>query len=84
VDVSQRREATQEMHRNSGGFELVLSPLLLGLIGFGLDRWLGTLPVITVIFTVLGLVGVCLKLYYGYKFEMDQHEANAPWARNDD
>lgn len=69
------------MYRSSGGFELALSPVLLGLVGYLLDRWLGTVPVFTTVFSVVALVGVCIKIYYGYKAEMDIHEANAPWAR---
>jgi F0F1-type ATP synthase assembly protein I len=69
------------MHRTTGGYELVLSPLLLALIGYGLDRWFGTVPVITVIFAVVGLAGAVIKLYYGYRSEMEAHEANGPWSK---
>jgi F0F1-type ATP synthase assembly protein I len=72
------------MHRSSGSYELVISPLLLALIGLALDRWLGTTPIITVIAAALGLVGACIKLYYGYSAEMDAHEAAAPWAARND
>lgn len=81
MDVSERRDLTQQVHRSTGSFELVFSPLLLGLLGFVLDRWLGTLPIITIVFSVAGLLGACVKLYCGYKTEMDQHEATAPWAK---
>jgi F0F1-type ATP synthase assembly protein I len=67
------------MHRSTGSFELVLGPLLMALIGFGLDRWLGTTPWLTVILGVVGLIGACVNLYYGYQREMDEHEANASW-----
>lgn len=81
MDASQRREFNDQMQRSSGSFELVMSPLLLALIGYGLDRWLGTVPVLTVIFAVVGFAGACVKLYYGYRVEMDEHEAGAPWAK---
>lgn len=81
MDASQRREFNEQMRRSSGSYELVLSPLLLALLGYGIDRWLGTVPVITVLFAVIGLAGACVKLYYGYKLEMDQHEAGTPWAK---
>ncbi len=69
------------MHRTTGGFELVFSPLLLALIGYGLDRWLGTLPVLTIIFAVVGLAGAVTKLYFTYRAEMEQHESSGPWVR---
>jgi F0F1-type ATP synthase assembly protein I len=81
VAASQRRELTQQMHKSTGSYELVLSPLILALIGYGLDRLFGTLPLFTVVFGVLGLVGACIKIYFGYVTEMDEHEKDAPWAK---
>jgi len=81
VKVSQRRELSEQMHRTTGGFELVFSPLLLALVGYGLDRLLGTLPVFTIVFAVVGLAGAVAKMYFTYRYEMEQHEANGPWAR---
>jgi F0F1-type ATP synthase assembly protein I len=81
VDVSQRRELTEQMHRTTGGFELAFSPLILALVGFGLDRWFGTLPVFTITFAVVGLAGAVVKLYFTYRLEMEQHEASGPWAK---
>lgn len=81
MKVSQRRELTQQMGRTTGGYELVFSPLLLALIGYGLDRLFGTLPILTIVFALLGLLGAVTKLYYSYRSEMEQHEAAGPWAR---
>jgi F0F1-type ATP synthase assembly protein I len=81
VDVSQRRELTQQMYKQAGGWELALSPALLALIGYGLDRLFGTVPVITVVFAVIGLAGAVARLYFGYCNEMKAHEANGPWAK---
>jgi F0F1-type ATP synthase assembly protein I len=69
------------MHRTTGGFELVFSPLLLALVGYGLDRLLGTLPVFTIIFAVVGLAGAVVKLYFTYRYEMQQHESSGPWVK---
>jgi F0F1-type ATP synthase assembly protein I len=82
VDVSQRREISEQVHRSTGSFELVVSPLLLALVGYGLDRLFGTVPVLTVIFAVVGFTGACIKLYCSYRYEMDQHEAEALWTRH--
>ena len=81
MDVSQRRELTHSLHRSTGSYELVLSPLILGLLGYLADRALGTTPVITVLAVVLGLVGATIKIYYGYQAEMEEHEKDAPWNR---
>ncbi|MCU0309626.1 MAG: AtpZ/AtpI family protein [Acidimicrobiales bacterium] len=81
MDVSQRREVSQQMYRQAGGWELALSPVLFALIGYGLDRLFGTVPVITIVFAVLGLVGAVVRLYYGYDAEMKAHEESGSWRR---
>jgi len=81
VAVSQRREITEQMNRSAGGYELVFSPLILALIGFGIDKLFGTVPVFTVLFAVLGLIGVVVKIYFNYRAEMEEHDAAGPWAR---
>lgn len=79
--VSNKREMSEQMSRATGGYELVLSPLLLALAGFGLDHLLGTLPILTVVFAAVGLIGVVTKIYFQYRAEMDEHARNAPWTR---
>jgi hypothetical protein len=69
------------MNRSAGSYELVFGPLLLALVGYGIDRWLGTTPILTIMAAVIGLAGAVIKLYYSYAHEMDQHDAGAPWAR---
>ena len=81
MNASQRRELTKEMSRTTGGYELVFSPLLLALVGFGLDKLLGTLPLFTIAFAVLGLVGAVTKIVYTYNSEMEQHEKSGPWVK---
>jgi F0F1-type ATP synthase assembly protein I len=81
VDDSQRRELTQDMYRSSGSFELVLGSVLLALIGFLLDRWIGITPVLTISLAVLGFAGACVNIYFGYRREMEQHDIDKPWSR---
>lgn len=69
------------MYTQAGGWELALSPVLLALVGYGLDRLFGIVPVLTVTFAVLGLAGAVTKLYFGYRTEMEAHEAAGPWAK---
>ena len=67
------------MNHTTGSYELVLSPAIIALLAFGLDRWLGTTPVLTIIGGALGLAGAVVKLVYGYNAEMADHEREAPW-----
>ena len=70
------------MRRSTGSYELVMSPLILALIGFMVDGWLGTRPILTIMAAVIGLAGAVVKIYYGYAHEMNQHDAGAPWAKS--
>ena len=62
-------------------FELVVTPALFGLIGFGLDRWLGTHFVFAASLTIFCLIGMSIRMFYGYVGAMKAHEAEGPWNR---
>lgn len=64
----------------SRAFEIVVTPLLFGLIGWFVDRALGTSPVLTVGLFAFGLVGVAVKLKLGYDREMATHDSSAATA----
>ncbi len=65
-----RTPLTDGLMRSSGGYELVLAAVLLGLFGFFLDRRLGWTPVLTVVFTICGFTGAVLSVYARYKAEI--------------
>lgn len=54
----------------TAAFELVATPALFGLIGYLLDRWLGTGPVLTIGLTFVVACYVVWKLWYGYNVAM--------------
>lgn len=66
----------------SRAFELAVTPTLFGAMGYGLDQWLGTLPVFTAIFSLVALVAMLLRTWYGYCHRMEALEAQGPWARH--
>jgi ATP synthase protein I len=45
------------------GISLVAATAIGLLIGYGLDRWLGTRPWLTMVFTLLGIVAGFLNLF---------------------
>jgi hypothetical protein len=49
--------------------------------GFGLEHWLDTAAWFMVGMTVAGLLGSLIRAYYGYKFEMDQLDAERRGTR---
>jgi len=78
--------AKQQLNRgyNDGlarGMEIVLSPLLLGALGWLLDGWLGTDPFLAVGFGLFGAAGIFAKMKLGYDRTMADVEAGKPWTR---
>jgi hypothetical protein len=79
--------AKQQLNRGysdgmARGMEIVLTPLLMGGFGRLLDGWLGLVPILTLTFGILGIVGIFIKLKLGYDRQMDQAEAGKPWTRS--
>ena len=64
----------------SRAFELAVTPAVLGAMGYGLDRWLGLVPVLTIAFVLLGLTGMFVRMWYGYDAEMKAHESRGAWT----
>lgn len=65
----------------SRAFEFVATPAVFGGIGYLVDTVAGTEPVLTVALAVFALVGMFVRMWYGYDAEMRQHESSARWAR---
>lgn len=59
------------MWRGHGGWEMALTPVLFGAVGWLLDGWLGTRPIIMVVGVVVGLAGSVANQYYQYKYRME-------------
>ncbi|MEM7143313.1 MAG: AtpZ/AtpI family protein [Actinomycetota bacterium] len=72
------RNAQRELHdafwRSSGGFDLVLGPVILSLAGLWLDRTIGTTPLFTIALLLFGAAGAAVKVYYDWKRGMDAAE----------
>ena len=67
----------------SRAFELALTPAIIGGAGYLLDRWLGLVPVFTILFFLVAMAGLMARMYYGYDARMKAHDAASPWAGGD-
>ena len=81
------KDRTASMQRGLGdGFtlavEFVAVPLIFALIGYWLDRAIGTSPVLAVALAALGFVGVLVRTYYAYMARSAFEEEGKPWTRS--
>jgi len=65
----------------SRAFELAVTPALFGLLGHLLDLALGTSPVFLIVFALLCIIGMGVRMYYGYDKAMKEEEAKTTWSR---
>ncbi len=70
------------LSESSGSYELVLSAVIFGLIGLAVDRWLGTTPLFILVFTVAGLAGASISIYYRYKHRIAQLQEQSAALRS--
>jgi Flp pilus assembly protein TadB len=78
--------ARQETYQGFGdtlavAFELAVTPVVFGLIGYGLDRWLGVVPLLTTLLVVFAIAGLSVRMWFDYDTRMKALEAQGPWAR---
>jgi hypothetical protein len=67
---------TPNMDDNVGrGIEMAMTVALFVAIGYGLDRWLGTMPILMIVMTILAGVGFFAKFRYQYEARMDELQA---------
>ncbi len=73
MDLIPRKRASTTDGIGRGMEFAVLTLLFLGL-GYLLDRWLDTKPVMMIVFVMLAIVGQFASLYYGYDERMKELE----------
>jgi F0F1-type ATP synthase assembly protein I len=81
-DLKDRRELYQGFTDTFvKGIEFALTLAIFAAMGYGLDRLLGIVPVLTIVFFLIGVVGLGAKTYYAYEAKMQALDAAAPWAK---
>ncbi len=77
---------TRNLHRSeddawSRAFELALTPVVAGGVGYLIDRLLGIVPIVTIVMVVMAVATTFIKMYYAYDAKMKEHDAESPWGR---
>jgi hypothetical protein len=79
-------QQTQALYNGFGNtmaraFELVVTPALFAVIGHFIDRAAGTHFVFTLALTIFCVIGMSIRMVYGYVEAMKVHEEEAIWNR---
>jgi F0F1-type ATP synthase assembly protein I len=78
-DVSAKRQLNNGFGSAlARGFDIAITPVVFGLIGWLIDRWAGTSPGFTIGLAAFGVTGMFVRLWLGYDREMKAHEAQLP------
>lgn len=64
----------------SRALEFALTPAVFCGIGYAIDRWLGVVPVFSIILFLVSVTGMFAKTWYVYEARMREEDAAAPWA----
>lgn len=56
------------------GFEMAITPVVFGGLGWLLDRAFGTGVILTIAFAVFGVVGMMVRYWIGYDADMRRQE----------
>jgi hypothetical protein len=77
--------AKRQLNRGYGdglsrAMEIVLTPVIFGVLGSLLDSWLGTRPGFTIGLAAFAVIGIFVKLWIRYDQDMKAHEAKIPRA----
>lgn len=82
MELSQRSEPSNNHGDGlSIAFELVGTPGIFGLMGFGLDRWIGTTPLFTIGLTLVALATVASLTIWRYNAEIARADSARRAAR---
>jgi F0F1-type ATP synthase assembly protein I len=61
---------------------LVVGPVMFGLLGALVDRWLDTAPLFLIVFGLFGVLAAVVTAYYEYQGRIQRHDEGKPWARH--
>ncbi len=78
--TSTKQEATRSLNRSHGSFELAFAPVIMALLGLWLDKTIDTVPVFTLVFALVGVLGAFAKVFYSYKHSMALLDEQGAWV----
>ena len=61
-------------------FEFAVTPAVFGGIGYLMDRWLGIVPVLTIVLFLFAMTGMFVRMWFEYDETMRRHESERAWA----
>jgi F0F1-type ATP synthase assembly protein I len=83
VEVRNRRAAAQQGYNDglTQALTFVVAPVLLGFLGYLLDRWVGTHLVFMLVLGSFGVVATFVTAYFEYQARCAREDEGKPWSR---
>ena len=76
MDLEQRRELNNGFGESlAKAIELATTPAIFGVLGYLLDRRLGTTPLFLLLFALMTFIYLAWKAWGSYERRMQEHEA---------
>ena len=69
--IARNSALSDAMWRGNGGWEITVTPVLIGVLGLVLDGYVGTRPLFTILGALIGLFGAVANQYYRYTNRMN-------------
>lgn len=80
-ETSSTSSFSEGARRSTGSYELVLGPVLMAMFGLLIDKWLGTEPLFILLFTLWGVLGAAIGIYYRYRHQLAAVTVERPAPR---
>jgi F0F1-type ATP synthase assembly protein I len=62
-------------------FQIALTPVIFGGLGYLIDRWIDKVPLFTIVLFLVSMIGVFLSQWLQYEYRMQQADAKAVWRK---
>lgn len=83
MDLRERRELNNGFGEAlSRAFEFAVTPVVFGFLGHLIDMRLHTSPIFLLALAGFAVVGMFVRLWYGYDQAMRAKDAGTPWGRS--
>lgn len=85
MDLRDRRDTYNGFGEGlSRAFEIAVTPAIFFMFGYALDRYIGTVPIFSIVLLLAAFIGMFIRLWYAYDAKMNELESSGPWSNRNE